>query len=320
MNDQALFDGLWLYEQQFLDSRYGLMNWYIKADGSGPGDNPSGVGPATDADEDMAYALIMADKQWGGKGKLNKNYIDFAKAQMSAVWNNEIYNYIYLRAGPWADDSNLNLSYFAPSYYKVFATIDQTPTSNWTKVIDTMYTVLNASLSNGNATNGLVPAWCDRSGKPNGQAYGSTGGASPTNYQYDSCRTPFRVGLDWCLNGDKRAQTYVALTSKFFSTTVGGATQIVDGYDLNGTPHAQYQTGANAQKQSAAFVGPAGVGAMSDKNYQTFVNDAYGVLATPYGNPLYPTVGGTYYDDSWMVLSLLMMTANFLDFTSITPN
>jgi hypothetical protein len=27
-------------------------------------------------------------------------------------------------------------------------------------------------------------------------------------------------------------------------------------------------------------------------------------------------VGGTYYDESWTVLSLLMMTANFLDYTS----
>jgi hypothetical protein len=230
---------------------------------------------------------------------------------MSAVWNNEIYNFIYLRAGPWANDSNINLSYFAPSYYKVFAKIDQTPTSNWTKVTDTMYTVLNAALNatNGNQSNGLVPAWCDSSGKPNGQAYGSTGGASPTNYQYDSCRTPFRIGLDWCLTGDTRAQAYVAKTSSFFSGTVGGATKIVDGYDLNGTPHAQYQT---ETIQSAAFVGPAGVGAMSSPTYQTFVNDAYGVLVTGRAQ-----IGGTYYDDSWMALSLLMMTANFLDYSSL---
>jgi len=313
MDDQALFDDLWQYEQQFLDGMTGLMNWYIKADGSGPA--TGGNGPATDADEDMAFALIMADKQWGGQLKaLKKNYLDIAKTQMSAVWNNEIYNFIYLRAGPWADNSNLNLSYFAPAYYKVFATIDKTPTSDWVKVTDTMYTVLNASLNagNGNTSNGLVPAWCDSSGKPNGGAFGPTGGPSPTNYQYDSCRTPFRIGLDWCLNGETRAQTYVAKTSSFFSGTVGGATQVVDGYDLNGTPHAQYQTGANALIQSSAFVGPAGVGAMSSPTYQTFVNDAYGVLVT--GKAL---VGGTYYDDSWMVMSLLMMTANFLDYTKL---
>ena len=75
MNDQTLFDDLWQYEQQHL-GQYGLMDWNIKADGSGPADG--GVGPATDADEDMAFALLMADKQWGGQGKLAKNYIDIA--------------------------------------------------------------------------------------------------------------------------------------------------------------------------------------------------------------------------------------------------
>jgi endo-1,4-beta-D-glucanase Y len=314
MDDQALFDDLWQYEQQFLDVN-GLMNWYIKADGSGLGSNPSGSGAATDADEDMAFALVMADKQWGGQLKaLKKNYIDIAKGQIQGVWNNEVYQYKYLKPWPATDLPAVNLSYFAPAFYKVFAKVDTTNTSNWNTLTTTMYGVLAASLnsSNGNTTNGLVPAWCDTSGVPNAGAFGATGGASPTNYQYDSCRTPFRIGLDYCWTGDTNAQAYVAKTSSFFSGTVGGATKIVDGYDLNGNPHAQYQTGANAQIQSSAFVGPAGVGAMSNSSYQSFVNDAYGVLVT--GKAL---VGGTYYDDSWMVLSLLMMTANFLDYTSI---
>ena len=30
-------------------------------------------------------------------------------------------------------------------------------------------------------------------------------------------------------------------------------------------------------------------------------------------------IGGAYYDDSWAVMSLLMMTGNFLDYTAIQP-
>jgi len=309
MNDQTLFDDLWQYEQQFLD-QYGLMDWNIKADGSGP--TSGGLGPATDADEDMAFALLMADKQWGGKGKLSTNYIDIAKGMITTIWNNEIFDYKYLKPWPTADSSTINLSYFAPAYYKLFAKIDTANTSNWTSTVDTMYTVLNASLkaSNGNADNGLVPAWCDSGGTPNGGAFGPGAGPSPTNYQYDSCRTPFRIGLDWCWNGEPRAQAYVAKTSKFFSGI--SVAKMVDGYDLNGNPHAQYQTGANAQIQSSAFIGPAGVGAMSNTTYQSFLNDAYRVVASRTA-----LVGGTYYEDSWMVLSLLMMTANFLDYTTL---
>jgi endo-1,4-beta-D-glucanase Y len=303
-----------MYEQQFLDGNTYLMNWYIKADGSGVGANPSGAGPATDADEDMAFALVMADKQWGGKGKLARTYLDWAKETITKVWNHEINSGKYLMPWPASSLPAVNLSYFAPAYYKIFAKVDTANANGWKTVTDTMYDVLAKSLnsSSGNGSNGLVPAWCDANGTPKGDAFGPTGGASPTNYQYDSCRTPFRIGLDYCWFGDARAKDYVAKTSSFFGDTVGGATKIVDGYALNGTPQPQYQKDAKAQTQSMAFVGPAGVGAMSSPIHQTFVNEAYGVLVK--GDAL---VGGTYYDESWGGLSLLMMTANFLDYTSL---
>jgi hypothetical protein len=134
---------------------------------------------------------------------------------------------------------------------------------------------------------------------------------APTNYQYDSCRTPFRIGMDWCFFGEMRAKDYVAKTSAFFSGI--GVANIVDGYNLDGTPHAEFQKDAMSQVQSAAFVGPAGVGAMamSGDVYQTFLNQAYAAVAT---RKL--LVGGVYYDSSWAVMSLLMMTGNLLDYTT----
>jgi len=91
---------------------------------------------------------------------LNKKYIDIAKGMMTTVWDNEIYDYKYVKPWPTADSSTINLSYFAPAYYRLFAKIDTANTSNWNSTIDTMYTVLNASLNstNGNTDNGLVPA------------------------------------------------------------------------------------------------------------------------------------------------------------------
>ncbi len=62
-DSQHLFDELWKYERLHLDE-LGLMDWYISADGS----KSLGLGGAGDADEDMAFALIMADRQWGGQG------------------------------------------------------------------------------------------------------------------------------------------------------------------------------------------------------------------------------------------------------------
>jgi endo-1,4-beta-D-glucanase Y len=313
MNDQSLFDDLWKYEQLHLGGcqastcpPMGLMDWYISADGS----SSLGTGGATDADEDMAFALVMAAKQWGGQGSLAKTYQKAAIDQIIAVWVLEVYQSNLIKPGTWGDNNSVNVSYFAPAYYRVFKAFGgNLPKSdggswnpNWDATIDTSYNIINSSLSaaNGNQNNGLVPAWCNSSGVPNPSALQS---GNPTNYQYDSCRTPFRIALDWCWNAEPRAKAYVAKTSAFFSGI--GAHNIVDGYKLDGTPQAQ-----NPGKLSAAFIGPAGVGAMSSSSYQSFLDDSYAALATRM-----LLAGGTYYEESWTTISLLMMTANLLNYT-----
>ncbi len=107
----------------------------------------------------------------------------------------------------------------------------------------------------------------------------------------------------------------MALTSSFFSGI--GAANIVDGYDLNGNRHPQFSPPngtPTVSQQSAAFVGPAAVGAMSSPAYQSFLDAAYARLATRQ-----MLVGGAYYEESWNVMSLLMLTGNFLDYTAIQP-
>jgi hypothetical protein len=310
MGDHTLFDNLWKYSQLHLDGN-GLMNWSISADGK----STPGMGAATDADEDIAWALAMADKQWGSSGGLN--YLNLAKTQIAAIWNHEVYD--SKLAGPgdgWGPTNlynNINISYFAPAYYRLFKQLDGSHA--WEAVTQTVYdTIANTLISsNKNMTNGLVPGWST-----------STGGSSsagPFNYQYDACRTPFRIGIDWCLEGGSaasaatalnpaRAQAYVALTSSFFSGV--GAANIVDGYNLDGTVNSSAH--AVSAGQSAAFIGPAAVGAMSSATYQSFLNASYNLVKT---NTL--LVGGAYYEESWTVMSMLMMTGNFLDYTQITP-
>jgi endo-1,4-beta-D-glucanase Y len=302
MNDQQLFDELWKYEQQWL-SKYGLMDWYIDAAGS----KRLGEGAASDADEDMAFALLMADRQWGGSGSLGKPYLDVAKGQISNMWDHEIQEGKLLKPGdswnlpdPW---SLVNVSYFAPSYYRAFAAASGN--MGWNDVVSTSYDTLENSLNamNGNASNGLVPAWSTSAGAPTGAAFVG----APTNYQYDSCRTPFRIGIDFCINAEPRAKSYAAKTSQFFNGI--GAAHIVDGYELNGTAKA-----ANSSGQSAAFVGPATVGAMTDAAFSALLEQGYNALAT---RSL--LVGGEYYDGSWTMISLLMLSGNFLDYTKEQP-
>ena len=124
----------------------------------------------------------------------------------------------------------------------------------------------------------------------------------------------FRMTEDYLWFGTTASQTYAAKTSDFFSGL--GAVSIVDGYYLNGTPHPHLPTltvSQNPGTQSAAFVGPAGVGGMVSHTYQQFLDNDYQDLV---GSKL--LVGGTYYDESWTVMSLLMMSGNFLDYNLYT--
>ena len=324
MNDQSLFDDLWRYEQAHTwtytalgqpSVATSLMNWYIASDGTvatTANGGQSGTGAATDADEDIAWALIMADKQWkGGQGSLSKTYLAYAQQLVKDIWQYETIDYRLPKNGSgWGTDSCLNISYFAPAYYRVFATVGSE--SRWlSNTVPYVYQVISQSLNatNGNQTNGLVPAFSTSSGASD--QCGMNGASNQAHtYQYDSCRTPFRIGLDACFNDSTDAIGYVARTSSFFAPK--GAAGIVDGYQLNGTANPQF-SGGTFNGLSAAFIGPAGVGAMhkqSGQNYQSFVDDVYGRIRQ---NNMW--CGGQYYDESWTMMTILTMTGNFLDYT-----
>jgi endo-1,4-beta-D-glucanase Y len=302
MGDQHLFDNLWRYEQLHLDAQ-GLMNWEIDPAGKV---TAGGSGAATDGDEDMAFALVMADRQWGGQGSLDDTYLNIAKRLIDLIWTHEVDHTRgdMLKAGDqWGNTDLTNPSYFAPAYYRVFGQVTG-KASDWNKVVDSSYAIIERSLNaeNGNQSNGLVPAWCDSNGVPKLAFSGA-----PLHFQNDSTRTPFRIGQDYCYFGEPRAKNYLKKISDFYLAV--GIDNIVTGYDLDGTPHADKDYGG---LQAASFIGPAGVGAMSNPGYQQFVDAAYTKLATQQ-----LLAGTTYYQRSWAALSLLMLSGNFIDFTSM---
>jgi endo-1,4-beta-D-glucanase Y len=300
MDDQPLFDAFWQYAHAFLNSN-GLMNWYIAPDGS----KALGVGGATDSDEDMAWALVMAHRQWGGSGSLGESYLSHAKRQIDRVYEFEVdhgkWPDMLLPGDEWRGQNVFNPSYFAPHQYRIFGEVSGNG-EGWQRVIDRGYAIVEASLNdrNGNRENGLVPAWCDADGTPVEAFPGAM-----KNYQYDSARLPFRIGQDYAYHQDPRARAYLEKVSRFFAGI--GADNIVDGYELDGTPAPD----PRAQKPnpgSAVFVGAAAVGAMFDPRYQDFIDAAYARVRT--GKLL---ARSRYYNHCWTVLSLLMLSGNLFD-------
>lgn len=299
VDDQPSFDAFWHYARHWGNSA-GLMSWYIAPDGS----HALGEGAATDADEDMAYALVMADRQW--RGTESTRYLDAAKRQIERIWEFEVdhgeFADMLLPGDEWRGRNVFNPSYFAPNQYRVFGQVSGN-VAEWQRVIDRGYQVIERSLNdqNGNRENALVPAWCDAAGVPVEAFPGAM-----TNYQYDSARMPFRLGHEFADSADARARDLLARMTRFFAGI--GAEQIVDGYTLRGEP-APDPRAPRPNPGSAVFVGSAAVGAMHDPRYQAFLDAAYERVRT--GELL---ARSRYYNQCWTVLSLLMLTGNFVTF------
>ena len=299
MNDQALFDGLfgfWKSHPAAGPANAPLMDW--KAG--------SGNGSAVDADEDAAFALIQASKQWSGG-----SYAADGLALVKAIYSNEVEaGTLAIKPGNnFGGNSLTNPSYFAPAYYRVFATVDSG--DNWNGVITKTYSMLKAI----QGSNGVVPAWCQ-----NGCTTAGANGmyTDDTRYQYDSHRTPWRIGLDACWNGNADAQNYVKLITGFFATqAANGMGRVVDIYQTNGTP----LTGAKFNSMS--IIGTAGAGALysagSTAAHKQFLDRAWRFLldASYTADPTFRagvTGAYTYYNATVGLLTALTLSGNFNNF------
>jgi hypothetical protein len=300
-DDQPLFDAFWQYALTFSNAS-GLMSWYVAPDGGAV----LGSGAATDADEDMAWALVMAHRQWGGRGGLRETYLSYARRHIDRIYELEVdhgeWPDMLLPGDEWRGQNVFNPSYFAPQQFRLFGEVSGNH-DGWRRVIDRGYEIVEASLNerNQNQKNGLVPAWCDAAGTPVEAFPGAM-----TNYQYDSARLPFRIAQDFGDTGDLRARAYLERTSAFFAGI--GADSIVDGYTLAGEP-APDPRAPRPNPGSAVFVGGAAVGAMVDARYRPFVEAAYARVRS--GELL---ARSRYYNHSWTVLSLLMLSGNLITF------
>jgi endo-1,4-beta-D-glucanase Y len=302
MGDKTLFDGLWSYSQAHVATGM-LMTWDISSGGGN-----AGTGSATDADEDMAFALIQAGKQWGG------TYAATAKTMIGQIWSSDIDTTSNLPTGGsnYGNSTSshvTNPSYFAPAYYRAFATIDTGHA--WNTVATNVYSAI-ASIETKVGTQGLIPAWCSN----NCTAVGTNGGADDQVYQYDAHRVAWRLGVDACWNSGSvpaSGKTFLTNNAAFFaSKAASGIGRIVDIYTLSG--------GANgdAAPNSMSVVGTAGVGAMAVGN--AFMNSAYRFILDATYTPAstIPDSGGkiayTYFNATVGLLSALTMSGNLSNF------
>ncbi|MFN8641250.1 MAG: glycosyl hydrolase family 8 [Candidatus Binatia bacterium] len=275
---RAIFDGMFTFFREHPSVLTpSLMAWYQGRSCA----SAQGADSASDGDLDIAYALLLADKQWGSCGAID--YAAEAANVLAGIASGEVdASGSYVRLGDWTTPGepafyqSTRSSDFMPDHLRAFAAVSGNPL--WTQVLDHTYAVFDGLQTAYSPGTGLLPDFiADPLGSPAPVAPDFLEGPNDGAYDYNACRDPWRLGTDFLVSGDARARTAVQrLTTWFRAATGDDPGAIKAGYQLNGTlsPGADYR--------SMAFVAPLGVGAMADAVNQAWLNDVWDlVAATP---------------------------------------
>jgi endo-1,4-beta-D-glucanase Y len=298
---RAIFDGMFTFFREHPSVfTPGLMAWYQrKSCGSSQGGDS-----ATDGDLDIAYALLLADKQWGSCGAID--YAAEAANVLAGIETGEVDSSgSYMRLGDWTDPGDAQYyqstrsSDFMPDHLRAFAAASANPV--WTSVLNQTYTVFDGLQTAHSPATGLLPDFiANPLGTPAPVAPGFLEGPNDGAYDYNACRDPWRLGTDFLVSGDARAKTAVQrITTWIRSATGNDPGNIKSGYQLNGT------VSAGADYRSMAFVAPLGVGAMADSSNQAWLNAVWDLVdATSIDDE-------AYYENTLKLLSMIVMSGNW---------
>ena len=211
MSDKPTFDKAWAWTQEQLQREDKLFSWrWGKLDDGTYGvlTNVNGQNAASDADSDIALALLMAASRWQ-----DEKYLVQGKEVITSMWENEVVTAggkQYLASNNLEKQSSspivMNPSYLAPYAYREFAKVDKQ--HDWNAIVDSSYDLLARSADanlDKPKTSGLIPDWVlmDRA---TGALSAPTVDTLTTNYGYDAMRAPWRIALDYKWNDEPRAK------------------------------------------------------------------------------------------------------------------
>ena len=206
---------------QISGKRY-LMAWELVTDTAGGSwrNTGSSASSATDGDLDMAYALLLADKQWGSDGRYN--YRDYALKMIQSMWNDIVdrsNNSYHLKVGNWAGTGASGSSRvsrpsdFMLGHLRTYKAVDTA--NDWQAVINATNNIIGQITNQQNPVNGLLPGfvilnrstgiWTPNQSGQNGGAWNESA-ASDHRYDWNACRVPWRLGTDILVYGDSNIQ------------------------------------------------------------------------------------------------------------------
>jgi endoglucanase len=308
MQAQAIFNGLWKFARLHpSEINSNLMAWEV----------PEGTGAdsAFDGDADMAYALLLAHKQWGSSGTVN--YLSAASTLIGAIKASTIGPASRLpMLGDWVNPNGTTRNQYTPrtsdfmlANFRAFGAA--TGDSTWSTVVANSQAAIDHLQTNYSSTPGLLPDFTEKTSSTNTDPKPASPnfleGPYDGMYSYNAARVPWRLGIDALLSNDSTALAQVRKLSTWAESVTSGNPQMFKepGYTLAGAPIN------SSWGFSSKFGAPLGVAAMTKSTQQQWLNALYSAVYNRHEG---------YYSDSITMISLIIMSGNHWDYSTQAPD
>ncbi len=271
--------------------------------------NTQGASSATDGDIDIAYALLLADAQWGSTGD-----VDY-KARALAIIDQLMDTLVegsaaatpsYLTIGDWtlgdvAWEKRTRTSDFILAEFRAFRSASAD--ARWDTAIAGMIDIAEALQINHAAASGLLPDFVENAhSSPAPVAPSTLEGPHDGHWYANACRTPWRIGQDAVMSGAAPSKAIVEKMTSFMRTQTGDdPKKICSGYDLAGNALDA------CDWHALMYIAPFAVAAMVDADHQVWLDGIWAIMKDP------SLIGGErqYYGDSINLLAMLVASGNW---------
>ncbi|MFB9675469.1 glycosyl hydrolase family 8 [Streptosporangium vulgare] len=260
----------------------------------------NGGDSATDGDLDVAYGLLLADRQWGSSGTYN--YKQLAINHINAIKAGEVNATTKLmKLGDWSSSGDAyywisRSSDWMIDHFRAFrkATGDTT----WDTVRTNHQNLIASQQATYAPGTGLLADFVVNTNTTPKPAPGQVlEDANDGKFWWNACRDPWRIGNDAVTSGDAKSLAAARKLNTWIKGKTGGnPNNIAVGYSLNGT---QISSGSEP-----AYFAPFAVAAMTDSGSQAWLDALWTKMINT------PFTAGDYYSTSIQLQVMITVTGN----------
>ena len=306
-NAKSTFDAMFRFARMWKSTgNAALMAHEVQITGTACRVMP-GMTSQTDGDLDIAFSLLLADKQWGSGGTIN--YLQEARNMIAAIKTSDMNANTKLPVlGDWvtATEAKYNggrSSDYIVDHLRAFSSAVPAPDPFWTQAVDAVYATFAKIQTTNSPTTGLLPDFLINLATTPAPAPANWSFANSPNdgqFHYHAARVPLRLAIDLIASNGAETRAKAALTkiNDWIKAKAGNnPAAIVDGYRID--------TGANiGNGASWVFEGPLGAAAIVDAANQAWLDAIWTRISA--GDP-----GSDVNAETLRLLSMIVMSGHW---------